>query len=84
MARRIIDRNGTITPKEIDKGIKNIWKWEWLEREVCGELVSRHIQKLGEKGKAFCTLCRKDLSYASQGRKALEQHIQLKVHHDNA
>jgi hypothetical protein len=30
MARRIIDRNGTITPKEIDKGIKNIWKWEWL------------------------------------------------------
>ena len=58
MARRIIDRNGTITPKEIDKGIKNIWKWEWLEREVCGELVSRHIQKLGEKGKAFCTLCK--------------------------
>jgi histidinol phosphatase-like enzyme len=56
MARRILDRDGTITPKEIDKGIKNIWKWAWLEREVCGELVSRHIRKLSEKGKAFCTL----------------------------
>ena len=68
----------------IDKGINNIWKWEWLEREIWGELVGRHIRKLSEKVNTFCTLCncRKDLSYASPGWKALEQHIRLKIQQD--
>jgi len=83
MARRIVERGSSINPQEIDKGAKNIWKWEWLEREVCGELVGCHIRKLAEKGKAYYQLCNKDLMYTQRGWKALEQHIKLKIHQDN-
>ena len=55
--------------------VESIWKWEWLGREVCGELVGCHIRKLAEKGKAYCQLCNKDLLYTQRGWKALEQHI---------
>jgi hypothetical protein len=52
MARRILDRDGTITPKEIDKGIKNIWKWAWLERGVWRACQSSHSEARRE-GKGF-------------------------------
>lgn len=85
MVRRIVETGSSINPREIDKGAKNIWKWEWLEREVCGELVGCHIGKLAEKGKAYCQLSNinKDLIYTQCGLKALEQHIKLKIHQDN-
>ena len=42
MASRIIDRDYCDT-KKLDKGLKNIWKWEWLEKKVDEELVGRFI-----------------------------------------
>ncbi|CAC5387834.1 unnamed protein product [Mytilus coruscus] len=83
MARRIVERGSSLNPQEIDSGVKNSWKWEWLEKEVAGELVGLHIRKIAEKGKAYCQLCKKDLMYSHRGWKALEQHMQLKVHQDN-
>jgi hypothetical protein len=32
--RSVIERDGNINIKQIDKGLKNVWKWEWLERDV--------------------------------------------------
>ena len=83
MARRIVERGSSINPQDIYKGAKNIWKWEWLEREVCCELVGCHIRKPAEKGKAYYLLYNKNLMYSQCGWKALEQHIKFKIHQDN-
>jgi hypothetical protein len=42
MASRIIDRD--FDTKSIDKGLKNVWKWEWLERKVEGDFVGNLLE----------------------------------------
>ncbi|CAC5405152.1 unnamed protein product [Mytilus coruscus] len=63
--------------------VKNSWKWEWLEKEVAGELVGLHIRGIAERKGLLSTVQEKDLMYSHRGWKALEQHMQLKVHQDN-
>jgi len=81
MASNVVERD--FDTKLLDRGLKNVWKWEWLERKVDKELVGRFIRKINVKGVAHCNLCRKDINYASRGWKSLEQHLQKKVHQDN-
>ena len=33
----VVDRD--FNTKTLDKGIKNVWKWEWLEKKVGEELI---------------------------------------------
>ena len=42
---------------EADKGVKNCWKWEWLERSVDGNSVGQFIRKIDCRGVARCQLC---------------------------
>ena len=81
MASRIVDRE--FDAKKADHGLKNQWKWEWLEKKVKGELVSQHIRKINSRGVAFCNVCQKDINYSTRGWRALEQHLQKKLHIDN-
>ncbi|XP_053390209.1 prion-like-(Q/N-rich) domain-bearing protein 25 [Mercenaria mercenaria] len=39
MASRIVDRD--FDTKSLDKGLRNGWKWEWLEKKVDGELIGQ-------------------------------------------
>lgn len=80
-SQRIVDRD--CDTKKVDKGLKNTWKWEWLERKVGDELVGRFLRKLNSRGIAFCELCSKNISYSTSGWKALQQHILKKVHIEN-
>ena len=46
--------------KTLPKGLKNVWKWEWLEKKVGEELIGRCIPKIKTRGHAYCELCNKD------------------------
>ena len=52
----IIDRDRVVPGqiKAIDKGVKNTWKWSWLEVEdVNGVLLTETVRKLDKPGMAF-------------------------------
>ncbi|VDI50671.1 Hypothetical predicted protein [Mytilus galloprovincialis] len=68
---------------EVDKGVKNCWKWDWVERSVYGNPVGQFIRKINSRGIARCELCQKDINYAGRGWKSLEQHLTKKLHLDN-
>jgi hypothetical protein len=61
LASRVVDRD--FDAKKADyKGLKNSWKWEWLEKKVGDELISEFIRKINSKGLAFCERCQ-DINY---------------------
>ena len=35
----VVDRD--FNTKTLDKGLKNVWKWEWLGKKVGEELIGR-------------------------------------------
>lgn len=43
MTSSVIDRE--FDTQSLDKGLKNVWKWERLERKVGDELIERFICK---------------------------------------
>lgn len=51
-----------VDTKFLEKGLKNIWKWEWLERKVNDELIGRFIRKINFKVLAYCGPCQKDIN----------------------
>ena len=46
--------------KTLENGLKNVWKWEWLEKKVGEELIGWFIRKMKTRGHAYCELCNKD------------------------
>lgn len=81
MASRIVDRD--CDTRKVDKGLKNPWKWEWLERKVGDQLIGRFIRKLSSRGLAFWELFSKEVNYVSRGWKAFRQHLLKKLHIEN-
>ncbi|KAJ8287290.1 hypothetical protein GJAV_G00049850 [Gymnothorax javanicus] len=77
-----VDRSSDV--KLIDKGVKNVWRWEWVERSVEGELVGKHIRKIKAPGLALCELCMKEINYSGRGWRSLQQHLFKKVHKQKA
>ena len=59
----------------LDKGLKNKWRWAWLEETGRdGKPFSSWCKKLGEAGACFCTLCSRKIIYGSSGKKVLRKH----------
>ena len=77
-ARKIVQRGD----KFDDTGVKNRWRWEWLEYKMNGENLRRYVRKLEPPGMAFCALCQKELNYSSRGRTALEVHFTTAKHRE--
>ena len=85
-----LSENDEHRAREIDKkaGIKNAFRWEWLQRSVTVQIGSDesktylvdHIRKVETPGKVLCTLCQDLVSYASRGGKNIEDHISTKKH----
>ena len=67
---------------EIDTGLKNRWRWDWLEAEHEGDKISRFFEKLKIAGKAYCKLCRCEIAYKSTGKRALFDHLKGKQHNE--
>ncbi|KAK6964629.1 DNA repair and recombination protein RAD54 [Biomphalaria glabrata] len=71
----------TIHLKEIDKSVKNRFKWEWLkEKDGAGQFLSSYIRKLKEPGVAWCLICKEKLKYGSGGKKSITRHALSKKH----
>jgi hypothetical protein len=64
-SRVVVD--GDFNTKTLDKALKNVWKWEWLEKKVWEELIGRFIRKIKTRGHAYCELCNKNINYAGRG-----------------
>ncbi|XP_060764516.1 uncharacterized protein LOC132873191 isoform X2 [Neoarius graeffei] len=90
-----IDKRDAAKVREIDAGIKNKFRWDWLDRKVRitsvdGEheavsvTIGHFIQKLDVAGKALCTVCDDVVNYRSRGLKALESHAVTAKHRKQA
>lgn len=76
----IVTRTASVNVRMIDKGIKNPWRWEWLERKVEGIHLNECIRKLNKCGTCYCVVCGKELMYGSKGYVALERHVKSVKH----
>eukprot|EP00745_Piridium_sociabile_P018945 TRINITY_DN2870_c0_g1_i2.p2 TRINITY_DN2870_c0_g1~~TRINITY_DN2870_c0_g1_i2.p2 ORF type:complete len:102 (-),score=18.69 TRINITY_DN2870_c0_g1_i2:106-411(-) len=93
MFRKLADNEKALA-REIDKsgGVKNCWNFQWLQEKVQinwkedGKERNVEVQlgdtiaKIDKVGKALCSLCDDLLSYASNGKKALKNHIATEKH----
>lgn len=69
--------------KELDKDLKNKFRWSWLG-ESADNIQFDCFVKIALPGKVLCTLCNDQISYSSNGKRALAKHVMhpkhLKVH----
>ena len=63
-------------------GIKNPWKWHWLDRTHQNRRIGEVVRKLQAPGMTYCTLCRKEINYRNRGLIALDQHVKTAIHAD--
>lgn len=82
--RDIVNRSDEFDVRSIDisKGLKNPWRWDWLEKNVNGVYVREVIRKLRSCGKAYCLICAQELLYGSRGLNALTKHMRSEKHVD--
>ena len=68
-----------------DQGVKNQWKWEWLQVKVGKSYLSDCIRKIDQPGYALCIYCNCQITYGTNGRTALTRHVSNsnKKHQDN-
>ncbi|GBM81714.1 hypothetical protein AVEN_92835-1 [Araneus ventricosus] len=78
----IVNRTDEADIRTIDSGLKNPWRWDWLEKSVNGVYVREVIRKLRSCGVAYCLVCSKELIYGSRGFSALAKHMESRKHAD--
>lgn len=67
--------------KDIDKSIKNKWRWAWIEDVGSdGKPFGSWCQKLRQPGACYCTVCARKLMYGTSGKKVLSRHELDPVH----
>ena len=87
---RILDRNEEHIVRELEKDIKEKWKWTWLDDSVevtlpnSSEKVTcnfgEFIRKINTPGKATCTLCDKLMNYGKRGKTTFKSHFLTEEH----
>ena len=82
MSYNQVTRGGGYDIKVIDKGLKNKFKWNWLEEKDCnGMFLSEWVRKIDISGKALCLLCNTVLKYGAQGKSAFASHAKNNTDH---
>lgn len=89
---RLIEKADTSVIAEIDKDVKNKFRWAWLEKSVTlsvkigkkteevTELLRDYVGKCDVAGKAQCLYCSELINYGSRGCIALIEHAKGKKH----
>lgn len=81
MAFNQVSRNGGAEISSIDKGVKNQFKWNWLENKDANEMfLSDWVRKVDLAGKALCLICNKLMNYGNQGKAGLDNHANSAAH----
>ena len=76
-----VSRNGGVEIGSIDKGVKNQFKWNWLESEDAnGMYFSEWVRKVDLAGRALCLICNKLINYGNQGKAGLNHHAKCVAH----
>ncbi|XP_061735326.1 uncharacterized protein LOC133538062 isoform X1 [Nerophis ophidion] len=84
----VLERKDASRVKDIDKHVKNKFRWDWMERtitDIVGKkevtiLFGDFIRKIDRPGKVLCTWCQDNIEYGSRGFKALEVHAKRQKH----
>ena len=82
--------------KYTETGNRYNWRWEWIDSDVDFTdakkkkllnpkypdkvRLGQWIRKIRSSGKAYCTLCQKEVNYANKGCFALSIHCQTDSH----
>ena len=66
--------------RKIDSGIKNKWKWSWLEKTPYMLPLSVFIKKSSKPGEAHCVLCNATIEYGGKGASSLMTHCKTTGH----
>ena len=54
----IIEREEVGCVRDLEEGVKNKWRWSWLEiKDENGDYLSEYIRKIRQPGKAICVWC---------------------------
>ena len=74
-----------ISARQVDAGIKNKFKWCWLDETETlpgGKSIQfkECFKKVSLSGKVLCVFCNDTINYASSGKKALHSHVRLTKH----
>ena len=85
---REFEEKDALIVQQLDAGCNCSWKWSWLKLEATTEVNSvKHnfplfdfLKKIEKKGCAKCTLCIKEINYASRGVHALYAHCKADIH----
>ena len=81
MAFNQVSRNDGAEISSIDKGVKNQFKWNWLEnKDDKGMFLSEWVRKIDLAGKALCLICKKLINYGNQGKAGLDHHAKSVAH----
>ena len=67
---------------KIDSGVKNPWRWAWLEKIIDKAQLLAVIDKISKHGFALCKICRKEVNYGKRGCVALEDHVAGSKHRE--
>jgi hypothetical protein len=78
--RRFVQCLKSKSSKWKENGIKNQWRWHWLDTVVDGQRLGTVIRKKTEDGQAFCVPCSKTVQYQSKGLAALTGHVARPSH----
>lgn len=73
-----------VRQKEVEAKIQNLWRWDWLEKEVDGIKLSVCFHKLAYPGKAYCSWCQTEIDYSGRGWSALKAHVKVSKHQRHA
>lgn len=65
----------------IDVGIKNKFKWAWLqEKDDNGATLENYICKINKPGLLLCEYCNQTINYGNSGKKDIKGHANSKKH----
>ena len=65
-----------------DSDTVNPWRWEWCDKTANDRRLGEFIRRLRKKGVSWCSVCDKELSYASRGLTALTAHVDRAKHNN--
>lgn len=65
---------------KIDHSVKNVFRWEWLQKDVDGTVLSECIRKLKVPGKYMCIWCGDTNNHGARGLAALRDHMKSSKH----
>ena len=75
---------GDASVREIDNGVKNKFRWEWLQETVTIDGYHHKLkdcfQKIATAGKVCCNYCNDTINYSANGKRALVSHVKQAKH----